>query len=75
MNNGETAAKKIMAPPLMGLRVWWQRQTLGKMVTYRMGFSGGSVVKNPPANSGDTRDSGLIPQPGRSPGVGNGNPL
>ena len=33
------------------------------------------VVKNPPANSGDTRDSGLIPGSGRSPGEGNGNPL
>ena len=31
-----------------------------------------SVVKNPPANAGDT---GLIPDLGRSPGGGNGNPL
>ena len=30
------------------------------------------VVKNPPANAGD---SGLIPGLGRSPGEGNGNPL
>ena len=35
--------------------------------------SGGSVVKNLPANAGDTRDVGLIPESGRSPGVGNGN--
>ena len=37
------------------------------------------VVKNPPANAGDTRDWGSIPQLGRSPGGGNGgghgNPL
>ena len=33
------------------------------------------VVKNPPANAGDIRDSGSIPGLGRSPGVGNGNPL
>ena len=33
------------------------------------------VVKNPPANAGDTRDAGLIPESGRSPGRGNGNPL
>jgi len=33
------------------------------------------VVKNLPANAGDTRDSGLISGLGRSPGVGNGNPL
>ena len=39
-----------------------------------MGFSGGSVVKNPPANAGD-RDAGLIPGVGRFPGVENGNPL
>ena len=33
------------------------------------------VVKNPPANVGDTRNTGLIPGLGRSLGVGNGNPL
>jgi len=37
-----------------------------------MSFSGGSVVKNLPANAGD---AGLIPQSGRSPGEGNRNPL
>jgi len=35
----------------------------------------GAVVKNPLANTGDTRDSGLISGSGRSPGGGNGNPL
>jgi len=39
-----------------------------------MGFPGGSVVKNPPANA-DTEDLGSIPGLGRSPGRGNGNPL
>ena len=33
------------------------------------------MVKNLPANAEDTRDVGLIPGLGRSPGVGNGNPL
>ena len=33
------------------------------------------MVKNLPANTGDTRDTGLIPGPGRSPGGGHGNPL
>ena len=37
-----------------------------------MGFPGGSVVKNLPANAGDT---GLIPTSGRSLGEGNGSPL
>ena len=36
------------------------------------GFLGGSVIKNPPTNKGDT---GSIPGSGRSPREGNGNPL
>ena len=32
------------------------------------------MVKNLPANAGDSIDLGLIPGSGRSPGVGNGNP-
>ena len=33
------------------------------------------VVKNLPANAGDKRDMVSIPRSGRSPGIGNGNPL
>ena len=33
------------------------------------------MVKNLPANVGDTGDVGLIPGSGRSPGEGNDNPL
>ena len=33
------------------------------------------MVKNLPANAGDTREVGLIPGLGRSSGEGNGNPL
>ena len=33
------------------------------------GFPGDSAAKNPPANA---EDIGLIPDPGRSPGKGNG---
>ena len=33
------------------------------------------MVKNPPANPGDTGDSGLISGSERSPGGGNGNTL
>ena len=40
-----------------------------------MGFPGGSVVKNPPANAEDRRDPGSIPDLGRSPGGRFGNPL
>ena len=37
---------------------------------YLVGFPSSLVVKNPPANSGDT---GSIPGSGRSPGEGNSN--
>ena len=33
------------------------------------------VVKNPPTNAGNIRDTGLIPGLGRFPGRGDGNPL
>ena len=33
------------------------------------------MVRNLPANAGDIRDTGLIPELGRSPGEGNDNPL
>ena len=33
------------------------------------------AVKNSPANAGAAGDVGSIPRAGRSPGVGNGNPL
>ena len=33
------------------------------------------MVKNPPVDLGDVRDTGLIPGSGRSSGGGNGNPL
>ena len=40
-----------------------------------IGFPDGSVVKNPPANPGDARDSGSVTGLGRSFGEVNGNPL
>ena len=40
-----------------------------------LGFPGGAVIKNPPANARDPRNQGLIPGLGRSPGTENGNPL
>ena len=38
-------------------------------------FPGSSVVKDLPASVGDVKDSGSIPESGRSPKEGNGNPL
>ena len=38
-------------------------------------MSNEAVVKNPPANAGEVRDTVSIPGSGRSPGGGNGNSL
>ena len=43
--------------------------------THIPGFPSNTVVKNLPANTGDTRDMGLIPGLGRVPGIGNGSLL
>ena len=40
-----------------------------------MGFPGGTVVKNLPANAGNLGDAGSVPRSRRSHGGGNGNPL
>ena len=40
-----------------------------------VGFPGGAIVKNPPANAKDAGDAGSTPGSGRAPGEGNGNPL
>jgi hypothetical protein len=39
------------------------------------GFPGGSVVKNMPGDAGEAGDASSIPELGRYPGVGNGDPL
>ena len=40
-----------------------------------MGLPRSTVVENPPANAGDTKDAGSISGLGKSPGGGHGNPL
>ena len=52
--------------PEGGWKVWFKHFTLN------MGFPGGSVVKNLPA---DAENMGSIPASGRPHGEGNGNPL
>ena len=42
---------------------------------YFWAFQAVPVVKNPPANAGDIRGMGLIPESGRSPGGGHDNPF
>ena len=39
------------------------------------GFPGGTVAKNPPASAEDSGDRAWIHVLGRSPRIGNGNPL
>ena len=41
----------------------------------RKGFPGGSVVQNLPTNAEDAGNLGSIPESGRSPEEGHGNPL
>ena len=40
-----------------------------------MGFPDGRAGKDSTCNAGDPGNAGLIPDSGRSPGGGNGNPL
>ena len=53
--------------------LWYVRPSKDKnrhnWVTYQA-----LVMKNPPANAGNTKDSGSVSRWGRSPGVGHGNP-
>ena len=51
---------------------WFLQHVFNVYVCKYLGFLGGSVVKNPPANVGYM---GSIPGLERSPGGGNGNPL
>ena len=53
--------------------IYSEVELLGCMVV--LGFQGSASGKNPPANAGNVRDSGLIPESGRSPGEGPGNPF
>ena len=63
--------------PDCGVCTHWN--TLNTLSAVPFAFLGTSqaalMVKNLPANAGDARNSGSIPRLGRSPGVGNGNPL
>ena len=43
--------------------------------SFKFRLLGDSVVKNQPVSAGDAEDVGLIPESGRLPGGGNGNPL
>ena len=51
-----------------------KRYPLKSQNAFVLGLPGGSVVKNLPANAGDERDMGLIPESGRFLEEENGNP-
>ena len=65
------------------LCLWWPYPTLSPFISFIFIFHHSTywasqvtqVVKNLPANAGDTRDAGSIPGLGISPGLWNGNPL
>ena len=77
MSNNKEAFPSILLPTLQAkvfpspLPPTRKRQRVDQLD----GLPGGSVVKNLPANAGDTGDGGSILGSGRSPGEGNGNPL
>ena len=50
-------------------------EIINKVYNLEGGFPSGAAVKNLPANARDAGDMNSIPGSGRSPGVGNGNPL
>ena len=49
--------------------------TFTALLSYLWGFPCDAVIKNPPASTGNTGDTGSIPGLGRLPRGGNGNPL
>ena len=56
----------------------WSKSNRDRQILYDIMYMrnlGFPVIKNLPANAGDTRDAGLIPGLGRSPTVGNGSTL
>ena len=53
----------------------WEEVHLVLIVRCSWALEVALVVKNLLSNTGDTGDEGFIPGLGRSPGVGNGNPL
>ena len=53
----------------------WNRYFLSKYLHKLIVFTGDAVVKNMPANEGNSRGMGLISLLGRAPGEGNGYSL
>ena len=62
----------VCHPGQIGLEMNLTSVSFCSLLLAVLGFPGGSVVNNLPANAGDVN---LIPDSGISPGEGNGNPL
>ena len=58
-----------------GIEAGSKHDTVEAWVQEFVDFPGGSEVKNPPANLGDTEDACSIAGLGRSLGEGNGKPM
>ena len=61
--------------PAQTLLVATDRNANSLNLKEKVGFPGGTVIKNLPANAGDTGDVGLIPGSERSPREGTGYPF
>ena len=67
-NHGILARIRAKLPSLI-------KTEISKNLLYIWGPQVALVLKNPPANAGDVRETGSIPGLGRSSGGGHGNPL
>ena len=59
----------------LGGRIFWKKNNQDQVLNSGRASQVVLVVKNPPANAGDVRDTDVIPGSGRSPGEGHGNSL
>ena len=72
MQSADSLEKTLVLGKIEGRRRRRQQRMRWGWLVRVQGFPGGSVVKNLPANKGD---SGSIPGSGRPLGIGNGKPL
>ena len=72
MQNGDHISTHL-GESLLVLNGKTHSKQLAQCLSYTNGLPGGAVVKNGPADAGDTRDAGSTPESRKSPGGGNGN--
>ena len=56
------------------VHLFFNKSDMGPGIGLAWGFPGGTVVKSSIANAKGSRDKGLFPGLGKSPGEGSGNP-